>query len=378
LRDMSALFGKATSWLARNVDIREGTRRLLIVDDDRLVQRVLERTLANSGFSITMASSPTEAIEAIADEAYQVVVSDYRMNGMNGLDLLKEIKLRSPDSVLLLMSGSAYLEEAMDAMNHQWLFQFIVKPWASNELRDIIRRAFEQHDANLQFNRLTREIGNICERGGAAPAAAGIALGRLVNSFFLALVKVSDCRSAEPRSHSRRLALYARRLAVGLDVPEEHRQSIECAALLHDIGNICVPEGILRKGGLLTPAERDLVRQHPECGFSIINDIEILEDASLIVLDHHERWDGNGYPRGLSGEQIHTGARILAVVDAYDAMVNARPYRDAIAPEEANGEIRMGSGSQFEPRVVEAWMGISDEEKEALRKSVSEVPGRIA
>ena len=192
--------------------------------------------------------------------------------------------------------------------------------------------------------------------------AAGSRSYRRVVELLVAL------HAADPSTtdHLWRVAERAAALGEALGIPREELRTLWYAGLLHDVGKIGVPEEILRKEGTLDPTERALVRLHPELGAALLEDLEGLEDAATLVLHHQERFDGRrdgsypGYPTGLAGADIPLGARILAVADAYDAMVSDRPYRPGLTPTAAAEELRRESGRQFDPRVVAAFLGVLD------------------
>ncbi len=174
----------------------------------------------------------------------------------------------------------------------------------------------------------------------------------------LALAKAMDARDSYTGDHSERLVLWAEAVARELGCSEEEIEALRWAARLHDIGKIGVPDAILHKKGPLTEEEWAVMRRHPIIGAEIVGQIKKLAPAAAIVRHHHERYDGQGYPDGLKGEAIPLGARILAVVDAYGAIVDRRPYKDARPHEEAVAELRRGAGTQFDPRVVEAFLRV--------------------
>jgi HD-GYP domain-containing protein (c-di-GMP phosphodiesterase class II) len=154
-------------------------------------------------------------------------------------------------------------------------------------------------------------------------------------------------------------------------IPLKEQRSIEYAALLHDAGRLGIPEAILRKPAKLDPAEFDLVKEHTVKGAHLLQPLEILEPAIPIILHHHERYDGTGYPKGLKGDEIPMGARILAVANAFEAMVTGRPYRKAMSVEEAAKEIASHAGTQFDPHVVEAFLKVIRNEALLKRLTVS-------
>lgn len=186
-----------------------------------------------------------------------------------------------------------------------------------------------------------------------------------------ALSAALDLRDTETEGHSRRVTEYTLQLARSYGVPQEAMVSIERGSILHDIGKIGIPDGILLKPGKLTPEEWDVMRTHPLLGFRILASIDFLRPAIPIVLCHHERFDGKGYPLGLAGETIPLGARLFAVADTLDAMTSDRPYRQALPFEVAAEEIQRNAGKQFDPKVVEAFFRVSREEWLGIRERVN-------
>ncbi len=177
-----------------------------------------------------------------------------------------------------------------------------------------------------------------------------------------AFTQLLDLKDLNTGVHSTRLAEWAVRVAEHLGVGEGELRDIEVASLLHDIGKIGVPDGVLQKPGRLTEEEQNLVRKHPEYGWAILRLFPDFERASLLILHHHERIDGNGYPAGLKGEEIPLGSRIVAVVDAFDAMISSRSYRQGLPLEEAVRRLVADSATQFDPEVVQHFVPLVAQE----------------
>ncbi len=191
----------------------------------------------------------------------------------------------------------------------------------------------------------------------------------LYESIFLnlhdalrALVKTLEAKDPYTKEHSERVTNMAIRLGKILNIPEGEMESLRFAGHLHDIGKVGIQDRILLKPGKLTPEEYEIIKKHPLIGAEIVGHITLLKDEVLIIKHHHERWDGHGYPYGLAGEEIPFLARILAVADAYDAMTSQRPYRPPLTHEEAVQEIKINSGSQFDPQVVDAFLKLCEKE----------------
>ena len=202
-------------------------------------------------------------------------------------------------------------------------------------------------------------------QAGASVDAASVILGGLrdresleahyVNTMA-SLMEAVEAKDQYTRGHTDRVRELSVTLARAAGVDEEEIRDIERAASLHDIGKIAVPDRIISKPGRLSPEELAVVRKHTERGGRILQHLRFLEAARLIVRSHHERYDGKGYPRGLRGEQIPLGARILAVADSYDAMTSARPYREAMSPADALREIEVNAGGQFDPALARVFV----------------------
>ncbi len=189
-----------------------------------------------------------------------------------------------------------------------------------------------------------------------------------------ALNMMLDLKDLRTGFHATRLAEWAVRVAEDVGVTKEDLEDIERASLLHDIGKIGVPDQILLKPGKLTESERELAEKHPEFGWAILRPIPGFEKASLLVLHHHERWDGGGYPAGLTGSEIPLGSRIVSIVDAYDAMISDRAYRSGLPKEEALRRLRKDAGSQFDPELTEFFIrlveSVEDDAEGSMERAI--------
>lgn len=187
-----------------------------------------------------------------------------------------------------------------------------------------------------------------------------------LQSFYLEMIqtlaRAIDAKDSYTYDHADRASHYARLIAQKMNLPKVLVNQIEYAALMHDIGKIGIEEQILRKSGKLTPEEIEIIKKHPSIGHKIISPVAFLTPVAPMVLYHQEWYDGNGYPEGLSGEEIPLGSRIVAVIDAYDAMTSDRPYRKAKSKEYAISELKNGAGTQFDPQVVEVFIDILNKE----------------
>jgi HD-GYP domain-containing protein (c-di-GMP phosphodiesterase class II) len=227
---------------------------------------------------------------------------------------------------------------------------------------------------SAQMAVFAREIGTLYRTDKIQRRELEIASEELKDTCIAtmkALAQVVEAKDTATRGHLDRTQSYGMTLASELDPAMVRRPELAYGFFLHDIGKVGIPERVLCKPSPLTEAEWQVMRAHPRIGADIVRPIPFLAGAMDIIMSHHERFDGGGYPQGLIGEQIPKEARIFAVADAFDAMTSDRPYREALDMDEALDRIRLGSGSQFDPCVVEAFLGLADDGQIGL------LPGRL-
>ena len=302
-----------------------------------------------------------------------VIISDYMMPVMDGVTFLKQARLRAPHAVRILCTAAEDFRVALQAVNSGEVYRIISKPWHQQELVATVNQAAESARLRRENERLTAEV----QRQNAQLRDVNLNLEEKVRqrtqALLEGLIAALDYRDAETQWHSRRVSLYTRRLAQQLGVLEPELTVIEHGALLHDIGKIGVRDRVLLKPGPLSPDEWTEMKRHPELGWQLLQRVDYLRPASIVVLQHQEKWDGTGYPAGLRGEAIGIGARVFHVVDTLDAITSDRPYRRARHFADAKAEIIRCRGSQFDPRVVDAFLAIPEEEWERIRLDVETV-----
>jgi response regulator RpfG family c-di-GMP phosphodiesterase len=347
--------------------------RVLYVDDEPSLCRAFARMfVADAEVAVTTSTSALEAAALIEGESFDVIVSDLRMPAMDGIAFLTVARNKLPEARRMLVSGYADLDSAISAINRVGVDRLLTKPWNSNELVGAVRAAAE----HARLVRENKEMTAALHHKNQELLEINQQLDRLVlertDNLLNGLVSALDLRDSETQWHSRRVGLYARRLAQELGVTGDELDDVERGATLHDIGKIGVRDAVLLKPGPLDTEEWREMKRHPALGYEILRSIKFLEGARLIPLHHQERFDGTGYPSGLAGEQICLGARIFAVVDTYDAITSDRPYRAARTYDVAREEIRKHAGTQFDPRVAAAWAAIPAEEWSRIRRELEE------
>jgi response regulator RpfG family c-di-GMP phosphodiesterase len=347
--------------------------RVLIVDDDDLILKALSRILESAGYEPRCYLTPDAALAAIESDRPVVVISDYMMPGIDGVTFLEQTRARAPAAVRILCTAAEDFRVALQAVNAGEVFRIISKPWHQQELLATVHQAAEASRLRTENERLTREV----QRQNGQLREINLRLEEMVRhrtqALLEGLIAALDYRDAETQWHSRRVSLYARRLAQALGMHEPDITTIEHGALLHDIGKIGVRDRVLLKPGPLDSDEWTEMKRHPELGWALLQRVDYLRPASTIVLQHQEKWDGTGYPAGMKGEEIVIGARIFHVVDTLDAMTSDRPYRRAKPFTEARSEIIRCTGTQFDPRVAEAFLAVPAEDWERIRLDVETV-----
>ncbi len=321
---------------------------VLIVDDEAAIRRLLRRQLSREGYRCKEASTAEQALNMLESSPIELVILDIKMPGKSGIEVLPEIKARYPDKAVIMDTAATEIGVAIQCLK-QGADDYICKPFNLDEVTLSVQRALHKRRLELELKDYHENLEQKVEEQAKKIRAA------FVNAIA-ALANALEARDKYTSGHSLRVVETSSAIARNLGLPPGSVEKIRVAALVHDIGKIGVKEDVLHKPGKLTSEEYQHVQYHCEIGEHILS--PVMEDNEILqmVRHHHERYDGNGYPDGLSGEQIPLGARILAVADTYDAMMSERPYRSAMARKEALGEIRRCTGTQFDPVVVTAFL----------------------
>lgn len=338
--------------------------RILIVDDEPEITAILS-DLFSGKFDCTTAGCAEEALERLAGANFELVVSDITMPGMSGLDMIPHVKSSSPNTVVVMISGMQTVESAIDALR-LGAFDYVMKPFDLRQVEAVVSRALEHQNLIVAKQRYEDHLEELVEQRTAELDQALNSLEDAYRSTLKALTAALETRDLETHGHSERVVSYSMRLGREYGLDNERLKALEFGSLLHDIGKIGVPDLILRKPAKLTPEEWVLMREHPVHGQQILRGIKFLEGAARVVAQHHEKWDGSGYPLGLSAEDIDICARIFSVADAFDAITSDRVYRKGKPYESAAQELDEWAGKQFDPKVVEAFHRVPPEDWQEL------------
>jgi len=334
--------------------------RILIVDDEPEITAILS-DLFDGHYECTTAGSAEEALEWLAKRDYELVVSDITMPGMSGLDMIPHVKSMWPSTVVVMISGMQTVESAIGALR-LGSFDYVMKPFDLRQVEAVVKRALEHQELIVAKQRYENHLEELVEQRTTELDQALNSLEDAYRSTLRALTAALETRDLETHGHSERVVTYSLRLGREYGLDSQRLKALEFGSLLHDIGKIGVPDSILRKPAKLTDDEWVLMRQHPVHGQQILRGIEFLEGAARVVGQHHEKWDGSGYPLGLSGDDIDLCARIFAVADAFDAITSDRVYRKGKPYEAAAKELEDWAGKQFDPKVVEAFHRVPKED----------------
>ncbi len=324
--------------------------RILIVDDEPHICELLSRWLTSEGYSCATALSGEASLEVLKTKKFHLVISDIMMPGMSGVDLLTVITQLFSDVAVIMVTAvddrpTAILTLELGA------YGYVIKPFDRNEILINVAGALErrrlnllsleyEHSLELKIEQRTKEVREREEE------------------IILRLLSATGMRDDETGAHIRRIGLYAVEMARALGWKPEVTEQIRLAAPMHDVGKIGIPDAILRKPGALTPDEFAVMKKHSEIGSRILDgsDVPLIRMAKDIALSHHERWDGSGYPMGLTGASVPESAAIVAIVDVYDALVNDRVYRPALPEDKALSIMIAGNGQHFGPRIFDCFM----------------------
>jgi len=354
----------------------EAKQRVLLVDDEQAVWQLLGEKLGRSGFEWHGCSSGEEALSQLEHAHFDAIVSDLKMPGMMGSELLNEAQKLYPHIAFLMATGESDTGVAVQAMK-QGADDYLVKPFQLDAAVESVRRAIKKRSMERELAMYRQHLEEMVEQRTRQLQIAMNRIERAYDDTLEALGAALDLRDTETAGHSRRVSLYCLEIARAMGCTSEQLKTIARGAYLHDIGKIGIPDSILLKQGKLTPEEMTIMQTHVRIGYELLSRIPFLATAADIVLAHQERYDGAGYPQGLMGEEITLGARIFAIADTLDAMTSDRPYRQALPFQTAREEVIRESGKQFDPDVARVFLSLPEQTWENIRRQVGRIRGHV-
>jgi len=344
---------------------------ILVVDDERMIREILQEVIEHAGYVCSTAGSGEEALLILERMETEVVITDIVMPDLSGIDLLSRIKGRYRSDVIVITGNT-------DNFN----YEEIVEKGAS----DFLYKPFNPRELVIRLHRILRERALIAERNKTYESLEVtnqqlMRYGKDLNETILdlkaahqelkesyldtihRLVLAAEYRDEDTGEHIVRIGLYSANLAEKLGFPDREVQNILYAAPMHDVGKIGIPDSILMKPGKLTAEEFETMKTHTAIGAKLLANSrsEILHTAEQIALSHHEKWNGRGYPQGISGREIPMVGRIVSIADVFDALTSKRPYKDPHPMEDAIEIIERERGGHFDPQVVDVFLEHIDE-----------------
>ncbi|MHC4134278.1 MAG: HD domain-containing phosphohydrolase [Planctomycetota bacterium] len=358
---------------------------ILCVDDEPMIREILRETLEQEGHRVSEAENGQVARDKIDQDAFDLILTDVKMPVMDGFTLMKNLGDLTDEIPVVVITSFGDVDVAVDAIR-LGAYDYIVKPFNISQVTISVQRALERRRLlieNVQYkkdleHKVVEKTIDLIKKNKKLEQQAKLLEGLLrdlresYEATLDAMVSAIESRDCETKHHCRRVQAYAVMLAQRIGVTPEQLVDISYGALLHDVGKIGVPDSILLKPGRLSEEEWATMRTHAHIGHQMIRRIKFLKGAAEIVLYHHERWDGAGYPHGTSGEEIPLGARIFSIIDTFDAITSKRPYKEALPIQVARDEIQRCAGTQFDPRLVAEFLRISDEELIGVRQRLED------
>jgi response regulator RpfG family c-di-GMP phosphodiesterase len=345
--------------------------RLLVVNDDAEAGSQLLELLLRE-YDCEKALTLESAMAQVRSEEFAVVISDIKLAATDDFALIPYINFNSPKTVVILTGDQLDSDETIRIFR-AGAFDYFPQPFDLTQVGSAVRRAVEQFELKSLKDHYQIHLEELVSD---RTVELDKALQEIETSYRMALkalVQALETRDFETHGHSERVVTFSLRLGHELGLDAENLRNLELGALLHDIGKIGVPDAILRKPARLNEEEWNKMKLHPLHGQKILRNIPFLGGAARLVEQHHEQWNGTGYPHGLRGEEIDLNARIFQVADAFDAMISDRVYRRGTTYEKALEELERCAGTQFDPFIVQAFKQVPPEHWETLRRhSVTE------
>jgi response regulator RpfG family c-di-GMP phosphodiesterase len=329
-----------------------GPWRVLVVDDEETIRLALSKFLRTRGYNVQTAESGSVALDLLQRGKYVLMLCDVRMPGIGGVELVPRALAIDPELAIVMLTAVNDAPTAAEVLS-AGAMDYLMKPIELADLQHAIERVLHRRELAIEQRNVERLIREEVALRTAELEREKFALRALSVDIVQALINALEAKDVYLRGHSQRVAHLAAAIAQELGLDEDTVEEIRLAGRLHDVGKIGIREAVLNKPGALTPEEFEHVRGHVRIGVDILTPLRHLGQAVLYVHDHHEHWDGGGYPRGLSGENISLGGRILCAADAFDALTSARSYRGAMSPEATIDYMAARSGALVDPAVFE-------------------------
>jgi len=330
-----------------------GIVTVLVVDDEEPIRNALRKYLKQQQFEVYAAGSAEEALQQLRLHKVALMLSDIRMPGTSGVDLVPQALEIEPDLAILMLTAVNDATSAALCMQRGAL-DYLTKPIELADLGRAVQRALKRREMHLENRHLNQWLKEEVTTRTAELQRERHRLERVSTATLEVLVNALEAKDPYLRGHSARVADLSANIATEMGLSEEDVERVRMAGRLHDLGKIGTRDAVVNKEGPLTADEFEHVKQHVIIGAQILAPLVHLGDIVAMVKSHHERFDGSGYPDGLRGEDVPMGGRIIAVAEVYDALTTARPYQEKMTPEQAAERMADLSGTVLDPRVYDA------------------------
>jgi len=328
---------------------------ILVVDDEESVRHLLSRMLLRAGYECTLATNAADARKFIKDRNFELILCDVAMPGESGIDFIRYVAAEYPDTATMMVTAVDDPEIAETALE-VGIYGYMIKPFNANEMIINIRNSLRRRELEIADRTYRSNLEQKVEERTAE-------LQETLKGTIFALTMTVEYRDPYTSGHQQRVSDLVSATAKEMGFSEDKIMGIRIAGVLHDIGKIAIPVEILSKPGRLSKTEFELIKNHSQVGYDILNSIKFPWPISQIILQHHERIDSSGYPNGLLGKEILIEAKILGAADVVEAMASHRPYRPALGIDKALEEISTNKGKLYDTEVVNACLRIFKEKK---------------
>ena len=331
--------------------------KIIGVDDEEGILDSLSVLLKDSNYEFVGISDPVKAIERVKQEHFDLMLLDFMMTPLHGDEVVEEIRKFNKELYILLLTGHKDLAPPLETIKRLDIQGYCEKSDKFDQLQLLIESGLKSVKQMDEIKRINEELAESKEQ-----------LEQAYLDMVQTLRYTVEAKDTYTRGHSDRVSEYSVLIGEKLGLPEDQIKTLRIGGLFHDIGKIGIPDSILLKPGKLTDDEYSEIKNHPSIGAHILSSAAIFKDMIPIVKHHHEKYDGNGYPSRLKGEEIPYLARIAAVADTFDAMTSRRSYRDAVDLQKVKDEIKRCEGTQFDPQIAEAFLDILEHDFDKIKK----------